>query len=306
MAEKISAVLGNTNVPPVPFFVKSNLRKPLLRQDSSDFTLKKQHFEQQNHKFPALKSHFSGPTFGGSARGLVNDPSAMPPPGPARPTYSHQGIQVDESWTTELVMPMIRPHPPAYPVWRMDFGPEKVFKITRADKLSRSQKHAQMVSGFLRGANSVKPDHIMELMYLSKDSAPKATWKKPGDPAMVPVHPTMARELLSKWAIQKVEGCVIKLRKKHQLCSGVVYVGPNEETCNALQVLCRVAVVATSEAWEPISAQDVQEGSAYDGNNLRWHGGLQTCRSGASTVVAGCRRSKLRDLMSQQTDLEGA
>ncbi|KAJ7718676.1 hypothetical protein DFH07DRAFT_784853 [Mycena maculata] len=50
--------------------VLSDLEKPLLGQDYSDFSLKKPHFGQQNCKFLPSKSHFCGPSFGGASRGL--------------------------------------------------------------------------------------------------------------------------------------------------------------------------------------------------------------------------------------------
>ncbi|KAJ7764571.1 hypothetical protein DFH07DRAFT_1016311, partial [Mycena maculata] len=61
------------------FFVKSDIKKPLLGQDHSDFSLKKPHFGQQNRKFSASKSHFCGPSFGGASQGLPGRKIYHPP-----------------------------------------------------------------------------------------------------------------------------------------------------------------------------------------------------------------------------------
>ncbi|KAJ6455986.1 hypothetical protein C8R47DRAFT_1228053 [Mycena vitilis] len=53
-----------------------------------------------------------------------------------------------------------------------------------------------------------KPDAVVELMYSSRDSTPKATRQTPGQTAEKEDHDPsgMARALLSEWAIRKVEG----------------------------------------------------------------------------------------------------
>ncbi|KAJ7143535.1 hypothetical protein C8R43DRAFT_891527 [Mycena crocata] len=97
--------------------------------------------------------------------------------------------------------------------WTLGSFLQKLFAIPRDHELSRSQKHAQMVSGFLgcRDYEKFKPDHIVELMYANKDSAPKETRNKPGVPIVEKERrdaTLMGRHLLSEWAIQKVEGFV--------------------------------------------------------------------------------------------------
>ena len=72
-----------------------------------------------------------------------------------------------------------------------------------------------MVSAFLgcRSFEKVKPDRIVELMYSSKDSAPKDIRNKPGEPAVEKERrdaKSMGRHLLAEWAIQKVEGYIDK------------------------------------------------------------------------------------------------
>jgi hypothetical protein len=93
----------------------------------------------------------------------------------------------------------------------------KLFTIPNQGGLSRSRRHAEAVSTFLGGSGghgaryeTVKPDKIVELMYSSRNSAPKATCKKAGKdrPKEARDASGMARHLLSKWAIQKVEGYI--------------------------------------------------------------------------------------------------
>ncbi|KAJ7083313.1 hypothetical protein B0H15DRAFT_952006 [Mycena belliarum] len=84
--------------------------------------------------------------------------------------------------------------------------------IPTPTELSRSQRHAQLVSAFLRGAEhqQVSAEDIAELMYASKDSAPKTTrGDRTGAISRDSADPTrMARHRLSEWVIRKVEGFV--------------------------------------------------------------------------------------------------
>ncbi|KAJ7622594.1 hypothetical protein DFH06DRAFT_1105137 [Mycena polygramma] len=131
--------------------------------------------------------------------------------------YVDQGIQVGEPWAELLVK---ETHNPVLTrdrrferiLLRIQRGGWNVgtflakllaFRTTRAT-MSRSPRHAQLVSAFLRGTQQVSADHIAELMYASHDSVPSArTVHGEDDPA-----PRMARHRLSEWAIRKVEGYV--------------------------------------------------------------------------------------------------
>jgi hypothetical protein len=96
--------------------------------------------------------------------------------------------------------------------WTVGTFLQKLFSIPTQSQLSRSQRHAQLVSAFLRGAarDKISADHIAELMYASKDSAPKAVRQRAGENVEKerPDATNMARYRLSEWAIQKVEGYV--------------------------------------------------------------------------------------------------
>jgi hypothetical protein len=87
---------------------------------------------------------------------------------------------------------------------------QKLFAIPTQSECSRSQRHTQLVSTFLRGAahEKISADDIAELMYASKDSAPKAIRQKPGEnmEKECPDATNMVRAQLTEWAIQKVEG----------------------------------------------------------------------------------------------------
>ncbi|KAJ6469596.1 hypothetical protein C8R47DRAFT_1150181 [Mycena vitilis] len=101
--------------------------------------------------------------------------------------------------------------------WSIGRFLEKLFTIPKQTELSRSRRHAAVVSSFLGGSGgpggkyeTVKPDTVVELMYSSRDSTPKATRQTPGQTAEKEDHDPsgMARALLSEWAIRKVEGYV--------------------------------------------------------------------------------------------------
>ncbi|KAJ6569781.1 hypothetical protein DFH09DRAFT_1466376 [Mycena vulgaris] len=138
------------------------------------------------------------------------------------PTYANQGIQVGESWTTELLRETYTPHLTQdrrfdriltrlqRGGWSVCTFLEKLFANPGPSELFRSQKHAQMASAFLRGSKNemVESDHIVELMYSSKDSAPKAIRKTAGGASVEKDGSQMARYRLREWAIRKVEGYV--------------------------------------------------------------------------------------------------
>ncbi|KAJ7165025.1 hypothetical protein C8R46DRAFT_1220165 [Mycena filopes] len=96
--------------------------------------------------------------------------------------------------------------------WTLGAFLNKLFTHANAPGLSRSPRHAQVVSGFLRGAKYEKftAADIAELMYASGDSAPKAIRQKPGEsvPKQRPDAAPMARARLKEWATLKVEGYV--------------------------------------------------------------------------------------------------
>ena len=76
-----------------------------------------------------------------------------------------------------------------------------------------SQKHAQMVSAFLKGEQEVKARDIAELIFSSKYSAPTPVWNTSSRAASTVVRPDpkpMARWSLQQWAIEKVEQVVDK------------------------------------------------------------------------------------------------
>jgi hypothetical protein len=75
------------------------------------------------------------------------------------------------------------------------------------------QKHAQMVSAFLKGEQEVKARDIAELMFSSKYSAPTPVRNTSSRAASTVVRPDpkpMARWSLQQWAIEKVEQVVDK------------------------------------------------------------------------------------------------
>ncbi|KAJ7220543.1 hypothetical protein GGX14DRAFT_540715 [Mycena pura] len=88
--------------------------------------------------------------------------------------------------------------------WNVGTFLAKLLAFPTHAAMSRSPRHAQLVSAFLRGATNqqVSADHIAELMYASNDSVPgPRTKRRDDDPAT-----RMARHRLSEWAIRKVEG----------------------------------------------------------------------------------------------------
>ncbi|KAJ7448749.1 hypothetical protein FB451DRAFT_1187568 [Mycena latifolia] len=138
-------------------------------------------------------------------------------------TYANQCIQVCEPWAADLLNETYNAaltrrfdrilQRMKRGGWTLGSFLEKLFTNPGPGELSRSRRHAQVASAFLGGTMSVKPDHIVKLMYSNKDSAPKAIRLKPGEAAdeRTPAGGSrIARHLLSEWAIQKVEGYVSK------------------------------------------------------------------------------------------------
>ncbi|KAJ7229159.1 hypothetical protein GGX14DRAFT_555201 [Mycena pura] len=93
--------------------------------------------------------------------------------------------------------------------WNVGTFLRKLFAIPGPKELSRSQQHAQLVSSFLRGApnQTVSADEVVELMYISKDSAPKVIRQHPGK-SVQKNRPDASKMARSRLAIRKVEGYV--------------------------------------------------------------------------------------------------
>ncbi|KAK6987697.1 hypothetical protein R3P38DRAFT_2805605 [Favolaschia claudopus] len=140
------------------------------------------------------------------------------------PKHVDQEVQVGEPWAAALVKEV---HDPILSTnlrfdrilqriqrggWTIGSFLQKLFVVSEDRDASRSQRHAQLVSAFLRGATweKVSAEDIAELMYASKYSAPKAVRQNPGENVEKdrPDGTKMARYRLSEWAIQKVEGYV--------------------------------------------------------------------------------------------------
>ncbi|KAJ7652478.1 hypothetical protein DFH06DRAFT_1331105 [Mycena polygramma] len=144
-------------------------------------------------------------------------------------THVDQGVQAGEPWAEVLIKEtynevltddrrfdriLLRIKRGGWSIGRFL---EKLFTIPKQTELSRSRRHAAVVSSFLGGSGgpggkyeTVKPDEVVELMYSSRDSTPKATCQTPGQTAEKEDRDPsgMARALLSEWAIRKVEGYV--------------------------------------------------------------------------------------------------
>ncbi|KAJ6478102.1 hypothetical protein C8R47DRAFT_1051332 [Mycena vitilis] len=152
-------------------------------------------------------------------------PAALPvSETPPQRTYVDQEVQVGEPWAKILIQEahekdlssdrrfqriLLRIQRGG---WNVGTFLRKLLAIPTKNELSRSQRHAQLVSSFLRGAehHQVSAEDITELMYASKDSAPKPTrGDHTGKDSRDSADPTrMARHRLSEWAIRKVEGYV--------------------------------------------------------------------------------------------------
>ncbi|CAK5263202.1 unnamed protein product, partial [Mycena citricolor] len=146
------------------------------------------------------------------------------PPWRVLTTYSDQSIQVGETWAEELKkLPL---EEPVSSKRRLDnilshvkrggwtLGSFLAYLFTYPDRKAggRSARHAQMVSGFLRGAafEGATADEVVELMYSSRDAAPREIRQSatPSKDKKRPDATNMARHRLSEWAITKVEGFV--------------------------------------------------------------------------------------------------
>ncbi|KAJ7715203.1 hypothetical protein B0H16DRAFT_1340149 [Mycena metata] len=136
-------------------------------------------------------------------------------------TYADQCIQVGEPWAKALV-PEVHEDELTQERrferilqriqrggWTLGAFLHKLFTSPMRGKSSRSQRHTQLVSAFLRGATFEKfsAEDITELMYANRDSAPRAIRQKPGEhiEKSRPNATLMARARLTQWAIQKVE-----------------------------------------------------------------------------------------------------
>ncbi|KAJ7619940.1 hypothetical protein DFH06DRAFT_1306174 [Mycena polygramma] len=133
--------------------------------------------------------------------------------------YVDQGIQVGEPWAELLVKETHNPvltHDRRFERillriqrggWNVGTFLAKLLAFPTRGTMSRSPRHAQLVSAFLRGTQQVLADDVAELMYASKDSVPKPR-NNHGEGVSEDSAERMARHRLSEWAIRKVEGYV--------------------------------------------------------------------------------------------------
>lgn len=168
-------------------------------------------------------------------------------------------IQVGKSWAPQLVkedhlaqptdareldrlLKSIQKSP-----WTLGEFLKVLFTIPSRDEEGRSQIHSQMVSQFLGGRSSIKAEEVVELMYSSKDSAPKAvrtmSTDRPASSKKRPDAKPMARWQLKEWAIKKVEGYVDKEATEISGKGGGFHLSAEETTWDFLHMFSLASAV---------------------------------------------------------------